>query len=197
MYKAKGGGRGKERAQALPLAIVVNYLRFGHRPRVLHDRPADRVDPLLLLLLRIGDEEHGVLIGGDLEGEGLVEDVLGALHGEAAADGDDAARLGEAGDAGVLEPEELPLLEHEPAAAPRLDVVALLAEPAGALRLGPELDSGVVVGVRRLESRRSPEALHPRVGQRRERESEEREERDLQKGCSIRGATLSLRRIVS
>lgn len=118
---------------------------------------ADGVDPLLLLLVAVGDEVHGGVGGGELEGAGLVNDVLGSLDGEAGADGDDAARNGGAGDAvGILEPEQLPLLQDEPAATPGLDVVALLGEPSGSLRVRPELDPVVVFRVRVLTRRCSP-----------------------------------------
>lgn len=146
--------------QLLP-AIVIEDLVVGDRPRVLDDGSADGIDPVLLLLLRIGDEIHGLVPSGELEGELAVECVLGALDGEAIADGDDAAGAGGAGDVGFLEPEELPLLEDEPAAAPRLDVLALLRQPAGALRRAPELDAVVVVGVGLGGAhRRSPQAHH-------------------------------------
>ncbi|RZR72672.1 hypothetical protein BHM03_00015740 [Ensete ventricosum] len=118
--------------------FVVDDLGVGQGPGVLDDGAADGVDPLLFLLLSIGDEVHGLGPGGDLEGEGTVEDVLGALDGEAGGDGDDAARGGGAGDVGVLEPEELPLLQHEPPAAPRLDVLPLLCQPPRPLRVRPE-----------------------------------------------------------
>ena len=45
---------------------------------------------------------------------------------------------------GVLEPEELPLLQHEPAAPPHLDVLALLRELAGEVRVRLELNDVVV-----------------------------------------------------
>lgn len=71
---------------------------------MLHYGPSNRVDPLLLLLLGVGDEVHGVLVGGELKGAGLVEDVLGAPDGEAGAHWDDTTWRGVAGDVGVLEP---------------------------------------------------------------------------------------------
>lgn len=123
---------------------------------MLHDGPSDRVDPLLLLLLGVSKEVHGVLVGGELEGAGLVEDVLGALYSEAGADRDDATWRGGAGDVGILEPEELALLEDEPAATPGLDVLALLGEPACALRVRPELHATVVLRARILARRCSP-----------------------------------------
>lgn len=128
---------------------------------MLNNRSPDRIDPILLLLLRIGDEIHRVAPSGELEGELAIEHVLGALDGEAIGDGDDAAGAGGAGDVGFLEPEEFSLLEDEPAAAPGLDVLALLGEPAGALGRGPELDAVVVVGVGLAGAhRRSPQAHH-------------------------------------
>lgn len=117
------------------LEIIIDYLGVGNRSGMLHNRPSDGVDPVLLLLLGIGDEVHGVLTGGDLESEGLVEDVLGALDGEAIGDWDDAAWGRELGHVGILEPQELTLLQHEPPAAPRLDVVPLLHQPPGTLRI--------------------------------------------------------------
>jgi len=110
----------------LLLAIIIDDLVNGDRPRVLHNRPSDRVDPILLLLLRIGNEVHGFRPSGELERELLVEHVLGALDREAGGHRDDTTWLGTACDDGFLEPEEFTLLEDEPAAAPRLDVLALL-----------------------------------------------------------------------
>lgn len=115
---------------------------MGDGARKLDNGAADGVDPLLLLLVGVGDEVHGFFAGGELEGELLVEDVLGALDGEAGGDGDDAAGAGCAGEVLVLEPEELPLLQHEPAPPPCLDVLALLGEPPRSLRVRPELDAG-------------------------------------------------------
>lgn len=106
---------------------------------MLDDGAADGVDPLLLLLLGVGDEVHGLRRGGELEGELPVERVLGALDGEAGGDGDDAAGHRRARDARVLEPEEPPLLEHEPPPPPRLDVLPLLVQPPRALPAVPEL----------------------------------------------------------
>lgn len=77
-----------------PLTIVIDDFGIGNRSGLLNDGAADRVDPILLLLLGIGDEVHSLSIGGELESEGFVEDVFGALDGEAIADGDDAAGLG-------------------------------------------------------------------------------------------------------
>lgn len=141
-------------------ANVIDDLGIGNRSRVLHDGTTDRIDPLLLLLLGVGEEVHGVLVGGKLEGAGLVEDVFGALDSEAGAYGDDATRGGGSGDVGALEPEELALFEDKPAAAPGLDVLALLGKPAGALGVRPELDAAVVLRTRVLARRRSPEVLH-------------------------------------
>lgn len=73
---------------------------------MLDDGAPDGVDPLLLLLLGIGDEVHGILAGGgELEGTGFVDDILSALDGQAGADRDHAAWNGAAGDVAVLEPE--------------------------------------------------------------------------------------------
>jgi len=61
---------------------------------VPHDRPAHRVDPVLLLLVRVGHEEHRLVGRAELEGVRPVDGVLGALDGEAAVDVDDPARGG-------------------------------------------------------------------------------------------------------
>ncbi|GMN41326.1 hypothetical protein TIFTF001_010551 [Ficus carica] len=142
------------------LAVVIDDLGIGDGARVLDDGATDGINPVLLLLLGVGDEVHGVGPGGELEGVLLVEDVLGALDGEAGGDGDDAAGPGGTGDGGVLEPEELPLLQDEPAPPPRLYVLALLRQPAAALRSRPELHAAVVVRALRLARRGSPEARH-------------------------------------
>lgn len=55
---------------------------------------ADGVDPLFFLLIGVGDEVHGGVGGGELEGARLMDDVFGAFDGEARADGDNAARSG-------------------------------------------------------------------------------------------------------
>ena len=142
------------------VAIVIDDLGIGDGSGVLDDGAANRVDPILLLLLGVGDEVHGVGARGELEGVGLVEDVFGAFDCETRGDGDDAAWTRRARDGGFLEPEELALLEDEPAAAPGLDVLALLGEPAGALGVGPELDAVVIGGVFRHAGRRAPQARH-------------------------------------
>lgn len=130
---------------------------------MLDNGAADGVYPFLLLLLGIGDEVHGVAVGGELEGELLVEYVFRALDGEASADRDDATRLGVMGDVGVLEPEELASFEDEPAAAPGLDVLTLLGEPAGSLGSRPEIDALVILWLRVETSSGSPQALHFRL----------------------------------
>ena len=61
----------------------------------------------------------------------------------------------------ILEPQELPSLEHEPPSAPGLDVIALLCEPPRSLRVRPELYSFVILPVRVLACSDSPEILHP------------------------------------
>lgn len=137
--------------------IVIDDLGVGEGEGVLDDGSPDRVDPILLLLLGVSDKVHSFSRGtGELESAGLVDDVLGALDGLAGGHGENAARSGGAADVGVLEPEELPLFQDEPAAAPGLDVVALLGQPPGALRLRPELDAAVVLRARVLARHRSP-----------------------------------------
>ena len=123
------------RRRLVAVAVVVDDLGIGDGSGVLNDGSADGIDPLLLLLLGVGDEVHGLAAGGELEGELAVKDVFRPLDGEAGGDGDDATGNGGAGDVGLLEPEELPLLEHEPTAPPRLDVLPLLVQPPGALRV--------------------------------------------------------------
>lgn len=87
-------------------AIIIDDFIVGDGLGVLNDGAADGVDPLLLLLLGGGEEVHGGIGGGELEGAGLVDDVLGALHGEARGHGDDATWRGGGRDGeGVLEPE--------------------------------------------------------------------------------------------
>jgi hypothetical protein len=117
---------------------------------VLDDGAPDGVDPLLLLLLGVSNEVHGLARRGELEGVGSVEDVLGALDGEAGGDRDDTAGHGSARDGRFLEPEEPPLLEHEPPPPPCLDILALLGQPTHALRGAPELNAAArgVGGVR-------------------------------------------------
>ena len=131
-------------------AVVVDDLGVGDGAGVLDDGAPDGVDPLLLLLLGVSNEVHGLARGGELEGVGSVEHVLGALDGEAGGDRDDTAGHGGARDGRLLEPEEPPLLEHEPPPPPRLDVLALLGQPTYALRDAPELDAAArgVGGVR-------------------------------------------------
>lgn len=109
---------------------------------MLHNSPANRVDPLLLLLLRISDKVHGGVAGGEFERRGFVNNVFGALDGKAGADRDDATWYRSASDATrIFEPEELTLFEDEPAASPGFDVIALLGEPTGSFWVGPELDA--------------------------------------------------------
>ena len=142
--------------QSSSLAIVVDDLGIGDGAGVLNNWSPDGVDPILLLLLGIGDEVHGLSASWELESELFVEDVLGAFDGEAGGHWNNATRPGGAGDGGFLEPEELALLEDEPAATPGLDVFALFGEPARALRVWPELHAAVVVRVIGGAGRRSP-----------------------------------------
>jgi hypothetical protein len=152
----------------LVVAVVVDDLSVGDGSRVLNDAAADGVDPLLLLLLRVGDEVHGLGGGGELEGELAVEHVLGALDGEAGGDGDDAAGDRGPRHGGVLEPEEPTLLEHEPPPPPRLDILALLVQPPRPLRPVPELHAGPRVAARRRgvagAHQRAPQACCHRAG---------------------------------
>lgn len=156
---------------------------------MLNDGAANRVDPVLLLLIGIGDEVHRIGARGEFEGVGFVEDVFGALDGKTGGDGDDAAWLGDARDGGVFEPEELALFEDEPAAAPGFDVLALFCEPAGAFGVGPEFNA-VVVGWRlRLAGRRAPQAVHRMKTGRREKErirTTHREQNHLTLLCWLR-----------
>ncbi|ONK62053.1 uncharacterized protein A4U43_C08F36310 [Asparagus officinalis] len=141
-----GIGLGLGWGWGVAIAVVVNYLGIGDGSGVLDDGSADGVDPLLLLLLGVGDEVHGVGAGGELEGELTVEDVLGALDGEAAGDGDDAAGDGGPVDGGLLEPEELPLLQDEPPTPPRLDVLPLFDSGKSApLRVRPEFNAWALI----------------------------------------------------
>jgi len=112
--------------RGLGAAVVVDDLCVGDGPGVLDDGATDGVNPLLLLLLGVRNEVHGLGRRGELEGELAVEHVLGALDCEAGGDGDDAAGHRGPRHRRVLEPEEPPLLEHEPPPPPRLDVLALL-----------------------------------------------------------------------
>lgn len=123
-------------------------------------RAADRIDPLLLFALRLSDEVHSVLTGGEFEGAGLMEDILGSLDGEAGIDRDNAAWNGGASNDRVLKPEEFTSFQNEPTATPGSEVFALLVEPAGALGAGPEFDALVILRTRILAGRRSPQTLH-------------------------------------
>lgn len=162
--------------------IVINDFRFGNRSRILNYRAADRIDPLLLFALGLGDEVHGVLTGGrELEGAGLMEDILSALDGEAGVDRDDAAWNGGASNDRVLKPEEFTLFQNEPTATPGFEVFALLVEPAGAFGAVPEFDALVILRTRILAGRRSPQALHS-TGARRPRRNR-REKRRETEGC--------------
>mmetsp|Transcript_4058 Transcript_4058/g.10149 ORF Transcript_4058/g.10149 Transcript_4058/m.10149 type:complete len:216 (+) Transcript_4058:131-778(+) len=124
---------------------VVPVLVVDQAPGVAHDGAPHRVNPILLLLVAVCDEEQVCLRGGHLEGVRLVDGVLRALDGQAAPDLDDAARDRVWRHDVRFEPKDLPLLEHKPPPAPGLDVLPLLHEPAGALRTVPVLH---VAGVR-------------------------------------------------
>ena len=65
---------------------------------MLHYRPSDGVDPILLFFLGIGDEVHGIGLGGEFESVLFVEDVFGALDCEASGHGDNATWLRDVGD---------------------------------------------------------------------------------------------------
>lgn len=73
---------------------------------MLNDGATNRIDPILLLLIRVSEEEHGGVRGGEFERRGLTEQVLGALNGEAIGHRDDAAGDGGgcSGVGWVLEP---------------------------------------------------------------------------------------------
>jgi len=58
---------------------------------VLDDGATNGVDPVLLLLLGIGNEVHGVGACGKFKCVRLVKDVFGAFNGKAVGDGDAAA----------------------------------------------------------------------------------------------------------
>lgn len=111
---------------------------------MLNNRSTNRIDPVLLLLLRIGDEIHRLAPRRHLERKLPIKNILCALDGEAGGNRDDTAWSGRAGDGRFLEPEESSLFQDEPAAAPRLDVLTLLGEPAGAFGVGPVLNAVVV-----------------------------------------------------
>ena len=157
MERTSGVYKHKHRS---PFAIIIDDFGIRHGSRMLDYGASDGVYPFLLLLLGVGDEVHGVAVGGELEGKLLVEDVLGALDGEASTHRDDATWLGIVGDVGVLEPEELASFQDEPAATPGLDVLALLGEPAGSLGGRPEIHALVVLWLRVQPSSGSPQALH-------------------------------------
>ena len=142
------------------VVIIIDDLGIGDGSGVLDDGATDGVDPVFLLLLGIGYEVHSVRARGKLERVWLVEDIFGAFDGETRGDGDDAAWPRGACDGRVLEPEEFALLKDEPTAAPSLDVLALLGEPAGSLGVGPEFDAVVVGGIVRHAGRRAPQARH-------------------------------------
>lgn len=118
--------------------------------------------------------------GGELEGAGLMEDILGALDGEAGVDRDDAAWNGGTSNDRVLKPEEFTLFQNEPSATPGFEIFALLVEPAGALGAGPEFNAFVIIRTRILASRRSPQALHP-TGDRRPRRNRREKGRETEK----------------
>nr|KYP48685.1 hypothetical protein KK1_029571 [Cajanus cajan] len=71
---------------------------------------------------------------------------------------------------GLLRTSSAPLTD-EPAAPPRLDVLALLRQPSGALRVRPELHAVIVRRILRHAGRRAPQARH-RSSKMRERERE-------------------------
>ena len=130
--------------------LVVVIDDFGvagdDRARLLHDGTADGVDPVLLLLLGVGDEVHRPVARRYLEGEFAADRVLRSLDREAGAHGDDSPGARAAIDNAILEPEELSSLQNEPPPPPRFDVLALLVQPSRPLGAVPELY--VVHGVR-------------------------------------------------
>lgn len=116
---------------------------------MLHNGAADRVDPFLFLLLGISNEVHGVLAGGEFKSKGFIECVFGTFDSKAIGDGNDASGNGilYGRIKRILKPQQFSLFQNKPTAAPGFDVLALLGEPAGPLRIGPEIYAVVVGGV--------------------------------------------------
>lgn len=77
---------------------------------MLYDGATDGIDPLLLLLIAVGDEVHSLSARRELEGEWLVEDVFGSLDSQAGAHRNNTTGIRIPCDVIFLEPEELSLL---------------------------------------------------------------------------------------
>lgn len=108
-----------------PAAVVINNFIIGNRPGVLYNWSTDGVDPIFLLFLGISYEKHGLGPGGELKSVLLVEYILGAFDREASSSWNHPTRYRTSGDRRFLEPEELSLLQNEPAASPSLNVLPL------------------------------------------------------------------------
>jgi len=121
---------------------------------MLNDRASDGIDPLLLLLIAVCDEVHGLSARRKLEGKWFVEDVFGSLDSQAGTDRNNAARIRIPCDVILFEPEELSLLQNKPPAPPCFDVLTLLHQPSRTLRAVPEVDAVVIVALH------SPKARH-------------------------------------
>lgn len=96
---------------------------------MLYDGAANGIDPLLLLLITVCDEVHGLSARRELEGEWLVEDVFGSLDSQTGANRNDTTGIRIPCDVIFFEPEELSLLQNKPPAPPCFDVLALLHQP--------------------------------------------------------------------
>lgn len=125
------------------VTVVIHHFRLRYRAGMLHYGSAYRIDPLLLLLIRVRDEIHGLLTGGELESKLLVENILRPFDSEASGDLDDATGLGIPRNVAIFEPEKLTAFEDKPTATPRFDVFALFHEPSRALGADPEVSLGI------------------------------------------------------
>ena len=121
-------------------AIIIHNLWFGHRPGMLNNRSTNGVNPLLFLLIRIGNKIHSLSTHGKLKGEWSIENIFSTFDGETCRDRDDASWFGGSRNDAFFEPEELPSLQDEPPAAPRLYVLSLLHKPSCSFWIAPEID---------------------------------------------------------
>ena len=119
-------------------AIIIHNLWFGHRPGMLNNRSTNGVNPLLFLLIRIGNKIHSLSTHGKLKGEWSIENIFSTFDGETCRDRDDASWFGGSRNDAFFEPEELPWLQNKPSPAPCLDILTLLHEPSGAFGIDPE-----------------------------------------------------------